>query len=62
MSGIGDFRKNKGQYFGGDQNSPLTPAKKSGLEYFPENPTLQFVLVVEEFPNDSKGLIQMATS
>ena len=32
------------------------------LEYFPENPALQFVLVVEKFPNDSRGLVQMATS
>ena len=64
MSEIGDFRKAKHQYFGGDQNSPLTPAQQKGfegLEYFPENPALQFVLVVEEFPNDSRGLIQLAT-
>ena len=32
------------------------------LKYFPENPALQFVLVVEKFPNDSRGLVQMATS
>ena len=65
MSEIGDCSKAKHQYFGGDQNSPLTPAQQNrfqGLEYFPENPALQFVLVVEEFPNDSRDLIQMATS
>ena len=65
MSEIGDCSKAKHQYFGGDQNSPLTPAQQKrfqGLEYFPENPALQFVLVVEEFPNDSRDLIQMATS
>ena len=64
MSEIGDCSKAKHQYFG-DQNSPLTPAQQKrfqGLEYFPENPALQFVLVVEEFPNDSRDLIQMATS
>ena len=64
-SEIGDFRKAKHQYVGGDQNPPLTPAQQKGfqgLEYFPENPVLQFVLVVEEFPKDSRGLIQMATS
>jgi len=32
------------------------------LEYFLENPALQLVLVVEEFPNDSRDLIHMATS
>ena len=63
MSEISDCSKAKHQYFGGDQNSPLTPAQQKrfqGLEYFPENPALQFVLVVEEFPNDSRDLIQMA--
>ena len=65
MSEIGYFRKAKHQYFGRHQNSPLTPAQQKGfqrLEYFPENPALQFVLVVEEFPDDSRDLIQMATS
>jgi len=28
MSEIGDFRKNKARYFGGYQNSPLTPAQQ----------------------------------
>ena len=32
------------------------------MEYSPENPALQLVLFVEEFPNDSRDLIQMATS
>ena len=65
MSEIGDCSKAKHQYFGGDQNSPLPSAQQKrfqGLEYFPENPALQFVLVVEEFPNDARDLIQMATS
>ena len=65
MSEITDFRKAKDQYFGGDQNSPLTNAQRNrfrGLEYFKENVDLQFVLGVEEFPNDAKDLIQMATS
>ena len=50
MSEIGDCSKAKHQYFGGDQNAPLTPAQQKGfqgLEYSPENPALQFVLVVE---------------
>ena len=65
MSEIGDFRKAKDRYFGGDQNSPLTVDQRkrfTGLEYFEENAELQFVLAVEEFPDDAKDLIQMATS
>ncbi|MBC8281289.1 MAG: DUF1684 domain-containing protein [Chloroflexi bacterium] len=65
MSEIVDFRKAKDQYFGGDRNSPLTPEQRkrfSGLQYFEENEALQFVLEVEEFPNDDKDMIQMAMS
>ena len=65
MSEIGDFRKAKDQYFGGGEGSPLTPAQRKrfkGLRYFEENADLQFVLSVEEFPEESKDLIQMATS
>ncbi len=65
MSEIGDFRKDKDRYFGGDQNSPLTVDQRkrfTGLEYFEENAELQFVLAVEEFPDDAKDQIQMATS
>ena len=65
MSEIGDFRKGKDQYFRGDQDSPLTPEQRKrfkGLRYFPENPKLRFVLSVEEFPQDAKDVIQMATS
>ena len=49
MSEIGDFRKSKDKYFGGDQSSPLTPEQRKNfirLQYFPENPDLQFVLEV----------------
>ena len=65
MSEICEFRKAKDQYFGGDQNSPLTPDQRKrfrGLQYFDENSKLQFVLSVEEFPKDAKEVIQMATS
>ena len=65
MSEIGDFRKAKDQYFGGEQDSPLTPEQRKrfrGLQYFPENPELRFVLSVEEFPSDARDVIQMATS
>ncbi len=65
MSETGDFRKAKDQYFGGGQDSPLTPDQRNrfrGLQYFPENSELQFVLSVEEFPEDAREVIQMATS
>lgn len=65
MSEIGDFRKAKDQYFGGDQDSPLTSEQRkrfSGLRYFPENPKLRFVLSVEEFPKNDRDVIQMTTS
>ncbi len=65
MTEITDFRKAKDQYFGGDQNSPLSNAQRNrfrGLDYLEENAGLQFVLGVEEFPNDAKDLIQMEVS
>ncbi|MDA0262957.1 MAG: DUF1684 domain-containing protein [Chloroflexi bacterium] len=65
MSEIVDFRKAKDRYFGGDEHSPLTPEQRkrfSGLRYFAENPKLQFLLGVDEFPKDGKDEIQMATS
>jgi len=65
MSEITDLREAKDQYFRGDPNSSLTNEQRNrfrGLEYFDENSDLQFVLGVEEFPNDAKDLIQMATS
>ena len=65
MSEIGDFRKGKDKYFGGSEDSPLTPEQRKrfrGLRYFPEDPALQFVLSVEEFPEDQREVVQMATS
>ncbi len=65
MSELCDFRKGKDQFFGDSQDSPLTPEQRkrfSGLQYFPGNPELQFVLTVEEFAKDARDVIQMATS
>jgi len=53
MSEIGDFRKAKDQYFGGDQNSPLTVDQRKrfkGLQYFAENEGLRFVLAWRNLP------------
>ncbi|MDA1128495.1 MAG: DUF1684 domain-containing protein [Chloroflexi bacterium] len=65
MSEIGDFRKGKDQHFGSGKESPLTPGQRKrlrGLQYFPENPKLQFVLPVDEFSEDEREVIEMATS
>ena len=40
MSEIGDFRKAKDQFFGSDDDSPLTHEQRKrfgGLKYFPES-------------------------
>ena len=65
MSEIEDFRKKKDQYFGGTDDSPLTPEQQkrfTGLEYFPEDSKLQFLLSVDEFSEDEKEVIEIATS
>ena len=65
MSEIGDFRKAKDQYFVDSEDSPLTRDQRKrfrGLQYFPENLKLQFVLSVEEFPRDDQEVVEMATS
>ena len=64
MTEIDDFREGKDRYFEGGQESPLTQEQQDrflGLEHFLENPRLQFVLTVSEFPEDDKEAIQMAT-
>jgi uncharacterized protein (DUF1684 family) len=63
MSALTDFRKLKDDFFAKDENSPLTPEQKqafTGLKYFPENSSLRFEIVCEEFPE--KQLIEMQTS
>ena len=65
MSELSDFHKAKDNFFSKDHQSPLTARQRSefaGLEYFPENPGLRFILPLEEFPEGQKETIEMATS
>ena len=65
MSELTDFRKAKDDYFGKGQDSPLTAEERKsfgGLEYFPENPELKFVLELIETPDQEKSGIEIATS
>lgn len=63
MSDLEAFRKMKDEFFRTSPHSPLTPEQKRrfrGLNYFPENPDLDLVVEVEEFPE--KETIQMQTT
>jgi hypothetical protein len=63
MTDLEQFRKLKDDFFKHDPHSPLSEAQRrafTNLSYFPENPSLDLVLELEEFPQ--KDTIQMQTS
>lgn len=63
MSALEEFRKEKDDFFKTDRQSPLTTEQKrefKGLNYFPENPSLQMEVKLERYPNPEQ--IVMATS
>jgi len=63
MSELTDFRKHKDEFFGGDDQSPLTPDQRrgfQGLSYYDENPGLGLELSAQEF--DDKEVVEMQTS
>ncbi len=65
MSELMDFQKAKDQFFAQDPHSPLLPEQRQhfqGLDYFPENPDLRFVLKVDEFSEEDKEVIDIITS
>ncbi len=65
MSELMDFQKAKDQFFAQDPHSPLLPEQRQhfqGLDYFPENPDLRFVLKVDEFSEADKEVIDIITS
>lgn len=65
MSELSDFRKAKDQFFTQDNDSPLSPEQRRhfhGLEYFPENPDLRFILEIKEFPKVEQAAIDIITS
>lgn len=64
MSDLDEFRKDKNELFGKEEESPLTQEQKNkfkGLNYFPEDPNLVFhSLKIEPLENGS--LVQIKTS
>ena len=65
MSELADFRRAKDEFFGKDHDSPLTVQQRqlfTGLAYYQENPSLQFVLTIEALPETHREVIQMMTS
>ena len=64
MTVLTDFRKEKDAFFAQDHQSPLSQQQRvtfAGLDYFPENPALRLVLMVEEFPEKNEVQIQTST-
>ena len=65
MSELSQYRETKDQYFAHSASSPLTLRQRqsfSRLDYYPENPDLRMVIKIEEFPDDIKQAIEMATT
>jgi uncharacterized protein (DUF1684 family) len=65
MSELSEFRKAKDKFFGHDHQSPLTPDQRKkfdGLAYYTEKPSLAFAVEINEFADEAKEVIEMATS
>ena len=63
MADIDDFRKQKDEFFAQGHGSPLEHDQQhdfSGLDYFPENPSLRFEVDPERFDNPEE--VRMTTS
>ncbi len=63
MSDLDEFRKRKDEFFKAHPQSPLSAAQKknfTGLNYFPENDALRFLLEMERYANPEP--VQMQTS
>ncbi|NIS81841.1 MAG: DUF1684 domain-containing protein [Anaerolineales bacterium] len=64
MRELDHFRKQKDEFFLHSNHSPLTPEQKvsfTSLNYFPENPDLDFEVEVERFPEEEFVQIQTNT-
>lgn len=64
MTELDDFRKEKDDYFGRFDDSPLEPEQKKvfkGLRYFPENPDLVLEVDVKPFAEQEKIVMQTST-
>ena len=65
MSELGEFRKAKNEFFANDPHSPLTPLQRQsfhGLDYYPENPDLRLTVQIDEYPDQNKQEIELATN
>jgi hypothetical protein len=65
MSELTDFREAKDQFFAQDLHSPLTRAQRRkfrGLDYFPENPHLRFLVKIIELLDRDRVVIELTTS
>lgn len=63
MSELEEFRKRKDDFFKNHFQSPLSAEQKknfTGLNYFPENQALRFVLELERYPDPER--VEMQTS
>lgn len=64
MSELTQFRKNKDHSFKHDPYSPIPHDERAtftGLNYYPENKALSFILEVEEFPQKEEIIMQTST-
>ena len=65
MSELSEYREAKDQFFVTDPDSPLTPVQRKsfhGLDYYPENPGLRLAVKIDEFPDHTKPVTEMATT
>jgi uncharacterized protein (DUF1684 family) len=65
MTELEQFRKMKDEMIKNDPHSPLTEDQKkvfTGLAYYPENPALDLLLELEEFPEKDEIHMQTSTS
>ena len=65
MSELTEFRESKDEFFAKDGHSPLMDQQRSrfkGLEYYPENSDLRFVLTISELTEAQKERVDIATS
>jgi len=63
MNQLENFRKQKDDFYKNDDQSPFTPEQQKtfkGLVYFPEDASLRFEAIVDEF--EKKDQISMPTS
>jgi uncharacterized protein (DUF1684 family) len=64
MTELEPFRAQKDAFFRSHPQSPLTPEQQAtfaGLRYFPANPELRLVLLIERFVEQDKIVMQTST-